>query len=80
MEEDNIQYIAFSILQGKYEWLVMSFGLKNAPQIFQRKMDNIFKKFSNFLIVYIDDILICSNNKKEHKNHLLQFINECKNE
>ena len=80
MEEDSIQYTAFSTPQGKYEWLVMPFGLKNAPQIYQRKMDNIFRKFDEFLIVYVDDILICSNTKEEHRNHLMQFINECKKE
>lgn len=43
-------------------------------------MDNTFKEFNEFLIVYIDDILICSNTKEEHRNHLIQFLNECKNE
>ena len=80
MEEDSIQYTAFSTPQGKYEWLVMPFGLKNAPQIYQRRMDDIFRKFNKFLIVYVDDTLICSNNKEEHRNHLIQFINECKKE
>ena len=40
----------------QYEWNVMPFGLKNAPQIFQRMMDRIFSKYS-FILVYIDDIL-----------------------
>ena len=56
----------------------MSFGLKNAPQIFQRKMDKIFFDNSDFIIVYIDDILICSSNEKDHRNHLNTFITLCK--
>ena len=80
MEEDSIQYTAFSTPQGKNEWMVMPFGLKNAQKIYQRKMNNIFRKFNEFLIVYIDDILIYSNDKKEHKNHLIKFKNECKKE
>ena len=55
----------------------MSFGLKIALQIFQRKMDKIFSDYSDF-IIYIDDILICSNNEKDHENHLNTFITLCK--
>ena len=42
----------------------MLFGLKNAPSVFQRKMDNIFRNNDSFVAVYIDDILIFSKNKK----------------
>lgn len=54
----------------------MPFGLKNAPQIFQRKMDKIFSK-KEFLIVYIDDILICSKTYEEHLKHLKEFSEIC---
>ena len=43
MDEENIPLTAFTTLQGHYEWILMPFGLKNAPQIFQRGIDNIFK-------------------------------------
>ena len=45
----------------------MPFGLKNTPRIFQRKMDKIFFEYSNFIKVYIDDILICSENEDGHE-------------
>ena len=48
----------------------MPFGLKNAPSIFQRKMDNIFRDNDSFVAVYIDDILVFSKNKKQHIGHL----------
>jgi hypothetical protein len=54
----------------------MPFGLKNAPQIFQRKMDNIFKPY-NFIFVYIDDILILSDSVSEHLKHLEIFVDLC---
>ena len=73
MDNDNIT-TTFSIPRGHYEWLVMPFGLKNAPQIFQRKMDKILFDYLTFIIVYIDDILTCSENEKDHEKHLNTFI------
>ena len=48
----------------------MPFGLKNAPSVFQRNMDNIFRDNDSFVAVYIDDILVFSKNKKQHIGHL----------
>ena len=48
----------------------MPFGLKNAPSIFQRKMDNIFRDNDSFVAIYIDDILVFSKSKKQHIGHL----------
>ena len=78
MDNDSIAIIAFSTPRGHYEWMVMPFGLKNAPQIFQRKMDKIFSEYSNFIIVYIDYILICFENEEDHEKHLDVFITLCK--
>ena len=60
MEQKSIELTTFSCLKGHFEWLVMPFGLKNAPAIFQRKMDLIFKKYQKFVLVSIDDILVFS--------------------
>ncbi|KAJ9536290.1 hypothetical protein OSB04_un000538 [Centaurea solstitialis] len=76
MHPDSILYTSFSTPQGQYEWLVMPFGLKNAPQIFQRKMDSIFKDY-DFIFVYVDDILILSDNIESHLKHLDIFIELC---
>ncbi|KAL6142327.1 hypothetical protein ACLB2K_060609 [Fragaria x ananassa] len=72
MHPNSIALTAFGTPQGHYEWLVMPFGLKQAPSIFQRKMDNIFKPYSDFCIVYIDDILVFSKTMNEHLKHLEQ--------
>ena len=53
----------------------MSFGLKKAPQIFQRMMFRIFSKYS-FLLVYIDDILTFSQTFQEHIKHLKLVFEE----
>ena len=58
MDNDSITITTFNTFKGHYEWMVMPFGLKNAPQVFQRKMDKIFSDYSSFIIVNIDDMLI----------------------
>ena len=52
----------------------MPLGLKNAPALFQRKMQNIFNKTQEFILVYIDDLLIFSKSYKEHIAHLETFF------
>ena len=55
----------------------MPFDLKNAPQIFQRRMDNIFKNLNHCCLVYIDDILIFSKTIEQHKNDVLTVTQRC---
>ncbi|GJU25502.1 Orf y [Tanacetum coccineum] len=74
MDEESIPWIAFFVPGGLYEWLVMSFGLKKAPAVFQRKMDKCFRGTESFIAVYNDDILVFLKNEKEHAKHLERIM------
>ncbi|WVZ80655.1 hypothetical protein U9M48_028113 [Paspalum notatum var. saurae] len=69
--EEDIPKTAFSTRYGLYEYLVMSFGLTNAPAFFMYMMNSVFmNELDKFVIVFIDDILIYSKSEEEHKEHL----------
>src|SRR5438034_4949349 len=63
--------MAFSTRYGLYEYLVMSFGLTNAPAFFMYLMNFVFMtELDVCVVVFIDDILVYSKNEEEHTKHL----------
>lgn len=80
VKKEDIPKTAFNTRYGQYEWLVMSFGLTNAPAIFMDLMNRVFSPFlDQIIIVFIDDILIYSKREAEHAQHLeatLQLLRE----
>jgi hypothetical protein len=71
IRDEDIPKTAFSIRYGLYEYLVMSFGLINAPAHFMYLMNSVFmSELDKFVMVFIDDILIYSKSTKDHEEHL----------
>jgi hypothetical protein len=68
---EDIPKTAFTMRYGLYEYLVKSFRLMNAPAHFMYLINSIFKpELDQFVVVFIDDIMLYSNSMGEHEEHL----------
>jgi hypothetical protein len=71
----DIPKTAFSTQYGLYEFIVMSFGLTNASTYFMNLMNKVFMEYlDRFIMVFIDDILIYSENDSDHEEHLRMVL------
>ncbi|KAK8931451.1 hypothetical protein KSP39_PZI016502 [Platanthera zijinensis] len=71
IRDADIQKTAFSTRYGHFEFVVMSFGLTNAPSVFMDLMNRVFREYlDRFVIVFIDDILVFSKSAEDHAAHL----------
>jgi len=71
VKADDVQKTVFRSRYGHYEYVVMPFGVTNAPTVFMDYMNRIFRPFlDKFVVVFINDILIYSRTQEEHAEQL----------
>ena len=80
MKDVDVPKTTFRTRYGHYEFLVMPFGLTNAPVAFMDLMNRVFQTYlDQFVVVFIDVILVYSKDAHEHEQHLrivLQILRE----
>ena len=80
VRDEDIVNTAFKTRYGHYKFVVMPFILVNAPAIFMDLMNRVFKEYlDQFMVLFVDDILIYSKTPEEHAQHLriaLQMLRE----
>jgi hypothetical protein len=71
----DIPKTSFITKYGLYEFMVLSFGLTNVPSYFMYLMNSVFMDYlDKFIVVFIDDILVYSQNEQEHEEHLRKVL------
>ncbi|MBW0574939.1 hypothetical protein O181_114654 [Austropuccinia psidii MF-1] len=75
IKEGDEHLTSFRTKYGSYEYLVMLFGLTNAPASFQNIVNDIFADFLDiFVVVYLDDIMVFSTSEEEHVKHVASVL------
>lgn len=81
IRDEDVPKTAFNTRYGSFEWLVVPFGLRNSPALFQSTMNRILNDYlDDFVMVYLDDILIFSKSKAEHEAHVRKVLQRLRDE
>ena len=76
IKDEDIHETSFKKRYGNYEFVVVPFGLTNAPPTFMCLINSVFSRYlDKFVLVFLDDILVYSKNEEEHEEHLRLTLN-----
>ena len=78
LTEEAKKKTAFATAGGKYQWNVVPFGLATVVSTFQYLMSKVLTSLNHFAFIYLDDVLIFSNSREEHLQHLNTIFNRFK--
>lgn len=80
MHPDSIKYTSFVTPDGQYEYTKMPFGLKNAPPVFQRFVNNLFRDLieDGKLVIYLDDMLVATADFETHITAVTEVLRRVK--
>ncbi len=77
IKEEDVLEMTFKTHFGHYEFVLVPFGLMNAPSVFMNLMNAVFRKYlDKFVQVFLDDILIYSRTLEEHEEHI-RLVPKC---
>ena len=80
VREADIHNTTFRTRYGHFKFIIMTFGLTNAPTTFMDRMHRVFQLYlDQFVVVFVDDILIYSKLEKEHEDHLRIVLHALRN-
>ena len=74
MHLDDVEKTAFVCHQGKYEFLRMPFGVRNAPAVFQELMTKLFRDYKSFCSPYLDDLIVYSSSWEDHVEQVRKVL------
>ena len=74
VKDTDVSKTTFHAQYGHYEFLVMPFGVTNAPAIFIDFMNKVFRTFLDSFVIVLDDILVYSQSQEEHEKHLRRVL------
>jgi hypothetical protein len=81
VKEEDIPKTAFNTRYGHFEFVVMPFGVTNAPATFMDLMHRVFQPYlDKFVVIFIDDILVYSKDTREHAEHLKLVLEKLRKE
>jgi Reverse transcriptase (RNA-dependent DNA polymerase) len=80
LKEKDVPNPCIRTRHGSFEFFLMPFGLTNAPSVFQALMNDVFREFlDDFVMVYLDEIIIYSKSEEEHLQHVEKELQKLKN-